>query len=251
MFYRGKLTGSSEETNKTNHVKVHPLDANLISSEKPNGKHVLMLDLDGSIHFVKSSNNNHLYVDANLDLEALKEIIDVLAKHGVVQKGIKHQLDERGYLTLRPPGVKKGNELDDASVDEYKEIHEKSIIKLPAEYSKIPTPSSTNKYAVGGVISPVMPKHEKIQVPINYEQVVPWLKHLSSNIGQKLFCTQKKEFSTLNHEEYVIYGYSPETVDKLILATGQYNPMTDAVMFRFDSKTYPFNWLQLRKVIGV
>lgn len=250
MFYRGKLTGSSEETNKTNHVKVHPLDANLISSEKPNGKHALMLDLDGSIHFVKSSNNNHLYVDANLDLEALKEIIDVLAKHGIVQKGIKHQLDERGYLTLRPPGVKKGNELDDASVDEYKEIHEKSIIKLPAEYSKIPTPVSTKQYSVNGIINPVMPYHEKIQVPVNCELVPQWLKYLEGKINLKLFCEQNSDLDHWTEDGYNIYYYS-ETLGKQRIATGRYEIMTDMILFTFTSHTYPLNWIQLRKIIGV
>jgi hypothetical protein len=118
-FLRAKLSDDSSEPKNYNKPteEVHPLDANLISSKKANGRHTLMLDLDIRHYFVASSTSghSHLYVDTDLEPAALKEIIDVLAKHGVVQEGIKNQLDQSGFLTLRPPGVKKGDPYDDGA----------------------------------------------------------------------------------------------------------------------------------------
>lgn len=127
-FLRAKLQNDSDDPTvyKKEHVEVHPLDANLISSKKANGKHVLFLDLDQNNKVVPSSTHGHthIYVDTDLDLAALKEIVDVLAKHGIVQEGIKRQLDEYGFLTLRPPGVVKGNPADDADLETAKAMKE-------------------------------------------------------------------------------------------------------------------------------
>lgn len=127
-------------------TEVHPLDANLISSEKGNGKHILMLDLDQPSYIVSSSSHahNHVYIDADLDLEALKEIVDVLAKHGILQAGIKKQLDAAGCLTLRPPGVKKTSDEDQVGLEEYKKL---KTPKKPIEVNiqpKFPGFSATN-----------------------------------------------------------------------------------------------------------
>lgn len=125
VFYRAKLVNSSgaEKTEPQEHVEVHPFDANLISSKKLDGKHVLMLDLDVQHAYLMSSTSGHghLIIDAELETDQLKEIVDVLAKYGILQKGIKKQLDDRGFLTLRMPGMKKGDVLDDASLKEYSE----------------------------------------------------------------------------------------------------------------------------------
>lgn len=108
---------------KNSTTEVHPLDANLISSERPNNKHALLLDLDINSYYVASSTNGHahLYLDTNLDIEGLTEIIGVLKKYGIIQQGIYNQLKDRGSLNLRPPGVKKDEWPDDANVEEYKE----------------------------------------------------------------------------------------------------------------------------------
>lgn len=52
----------------------------------------------------------------------MKEIIEVLAKHEVIQKGIEKQWDERQCLTLRMPGMKKGNAEDGMGFEELKAI---------------------------------------------------------------------------------------------------------------------------------
>lgn len=135
---RAKLSNDSGEPINYDkpHEEVHPLDANLISSRKANGKHTLMLDLDVE-HFVAASStpgHNHLYVNTDLGYDELKEIIDVLAKHGVIQEGIKKQLDVSGFLTFRPPGNQKGNPYDDADLELAKKIkpieEAKEIVKL-------------------------------------------------------------------------------------------------------------------------
>ncbi len=124
MFYRAKLkatSGGGEWGNTT--IEVHPLDANLISSERPNGKHALLLDLDINSYYVPSSTSGHahLYLDTNLTTEGLTEVIAVLKKYGIVQQGIYNQVSTRGSLTLRPPGVKKGEYPDDEGLELYKE----------------------------------------------------------------------------------------------------------------------------------
>lgn len=131
VFYRAKLKTDSGDPDGFSKklTEVHPLDANLISSEKANGKHVLMLDLDQKSFITDSSTgqHRHVYIDADLDLDALKEIVDVLAKHGILQQGIKKQLESSNCLTFRPPGVTKGVHEDSIDVEEYKAFKQKEV----------------------------------------------------------------------------------------------------------------------------
>lgn len=142
VFYRAPLksggSGDPDGFNKTL-TEVHPLDANLISSEKANGKHVLMLDVDQESFIVGSSTSghNHVYINADLDLDALKEIVDVLAKHGILQEGIKKQVEASGCLTFRPPGVKKHVFEDMLDVEEYKKHLEQQQTPKPTLEEKL------------------------------------------------------------------------------------------------------------------
>ncbi len=61
-------------------------------------------------------------IDTSLEPHQMQEIIEVLAKHGVLQKGIEKQWESRGCLTLRMPGMKKDNEEDNMSFEELKSI---------------------------------------------------------------------------------------------------------------------------------
>ena len=103
---------------------MHPHDANLISSQAHDGKHMLMLDLDQNHWYTESSTegHGHLVIDTSLDPWQMKEIIEVLVKHGVLQQGIEKQWDSRQCLTLRMPGMKKGNEEDGMGFEELKAI---------------------------------------------------------------------------------------------------------------------------------
>lgn len=125
VFYRAKLELDSTAPVKqqSDCVRVHPYDANLISSARSNGKHVLMLDLDAEHFYVKSSNegHGHLYIAADLDYEDLVEILEPLVKHGIVQEGIYNTLLERKHLSLRLPGQMKYSE-DDLGLEEIKKL---------------------------------------------------------------------------------------------------------------------------------
>lgn len=124
VFYRAKLRQDSGEWEDSPHVTVHPHDANLISSQGHDGKHMLMLDLDLPHWYTESSSegHGHLVIDTNLEPWQMKEIIEVLVKHGVLQKGIEKQWDERNCLTLRMPGMSKNNEEDGMGFEELKMI---------------------------------------------------------------------------------------------------------------------------------
>lgn len=121
VFYRARLNQNSGEWINSDHVIVHPYDANLVSSETISGRHNLLLDLDCEHWYSKSSTygHGHLAINIQISEDGLKEIVEVLSKYGIVQQGIKRQLDERGHLSLRLPGLKKNSE-DDESLSELK-----------------------------------------------------------------------------------------------------------------------------------
>lgn len=124
VFYRAKLRQDSGEWEDSPHVAVHPHDANLISSQGHDGTHMLMLDIDLNHWYTQSSStgHGHLVIDTQLEPYQMEEIIAVLAKHGVLQKGIERQWEDRGCLTLRMPGMKKDVEEDNMSFEELKAI---------------------------------------------------------------------------------------------------------------------------------
>jgi len=121
VFYRAKLKQDSDkEWVPTPEKPVHPHDANLVSSENAQGSHYLMLDLDTTHWYSKSSTEGHahLVIQHELEIDELKEVINLLVKHGLLQEGIKHQLDDRGCLTLRLPGMTKDRREDNMSFEE-------------------------------------------------------------------------------------------------------------------------------------
>lgn len=123
VFYRAKLRTNSDDPSddKQEHIKVHPYDANLISSETESGRHMLLLDLDSPHWYTGSSSDGHghLYIDARLELEELQEIIALLAKYGIVQRGIERQAKERKFLSLRMPGMRKDVPEDNMSLKDF------------------------------------------------------------------------------------------------------------------------------------
>jgi hypothetical protein len=138
VFYRAKLRQNSGEWEDSPHVAVHPHDANLISSQGPDGKHKLMLDLDQNHWYTESSSkgHGHLVIDTSLEPWQMQEIIEVLAKHGVLQQGIERQWNDRQCLTLRMPGMKKNNEEDGMGFEELKAIG-KEPKPVPHKTSKL------------------------------------------------------------------------------------------------------------------
>lgn len=214
VFYRASLSDDSDGPGFDKaHIEVHPLDANLIGSQKLNGKHVLFLDLDQE-HFISPSStpgHSHVYVNADLGLDALKEIIDVLAKYGIVQGGIKNQLDISGFLTFRPPGVKKGDPYDDAGLNEAKAIENKTSNvddlfgkyqalkdKLQEDYNNTKSDNTSCRVSVAGEIlvsflsnlaNQLDLENGKIQVDIN-------------STGTDIVTYNGGEFCKLTHHMY-------------------------------------------------
>lgn len=138
VFYRAKIRRHSDEPwENTPCVPVHPYDANLISSETAHGSHYLMLDLDHEHWYHESSTegHGHLVIRHQLQIDELKEVVNVLVKHGLLQEGIKKQLDDRGCLTLRMPGMKKDNIEDNMSIQE---LEENGIKVKPVEEKEAP-----------------------------------------------------------------------------------------------------------------
>lgn len=83
-----------------------------------------MLDLDTQHWYSPSSTDGHahLVINQHLEINELQEIVNVLVKYGILQKGIKRQLDERGCLSLRMPGMNKSKPEDNMSFQELKAI---------------------------------------------------------------------------------------------------------------------------------
>lgn len=120
VFAQGKLRHSCMEgyDPELGHVfptpdhdvdELHP--ANLIMSEKENGKHMLFLDLDVEHEYRPSSTDGHGHLAVNLDLEpdAMFLLMDILAAGGVIEVGYAKASRQRGYAGLRLPGVAKGD----------------------------------------------------------------------------------------------------------------------------------------------
>lgn len=153
MFYRAKLKTNSGDPWESNPcTAVHPHDANLISSEDGQGDHYLMLDLDTEhwYHESSTSGHAHLVIQRALELSELKEIVNVLVKHGILEEGIKKQLDERGCLTLRMPGMKKTVREDNMSLEEL-ELNGMTV-KPVEEKDVLQTGGPVYKYNPGGLI---------------------------------------------------------------------------------------------------
>ena len=154
VFYRSKLKRHSGEKWESNPCEaVHPYDANLISSENAHGTHYLMLDLDHDHWYHESSTqgHGHLVIRKELELYQLIEIVNVLVRHGVLQEGIKMQLDDRGCLTLRMPGMKKDVPEDNMSIEQLKD---RGIIVRPVEEKNIENDQQP-LYHSGGWISDI------------------------------------------------------------------------------------------------
>lgn len=86
--------------------------ADIVNSTRKNGEgHSLILDIDYPVYVSRSTNgNSHLFLDLPdaLSTEALKEILEVLGRHGVIEEGYASASIERGYTSVRRPGRKKG-----------------------------------------------------------------------------------------------------------------------------------------------
>jgi hypothetical protein len=210
VFYRSDLQKDSScpEPFKRKLTEVHPLDANLISSEKANGNHALMLDLDQNSFVVDSSTpeHKHVYIDADLSLEALEEIITVLAKHGIVQYSIKQQIEHGKCLTLRPPGVVKGNYEDELDVEEYKTFKSKIEHRTEVWKQFLATKTFDNSHLLS----------KELAITISNEFLETFLSMFCTKLGldkNKIVFVSQPPVTFHNNEE-IIMSYRGSTLSR-------------------------------------
>lgn len=88
-------------------------DANLVTSatskEVKTCTHYPVIDIDVPINIVPASRigHTHLYINHPVSQEGLLEILQVLAKHGIVEEGYLQASKSRGYSAVRLPWIKK------------------------------------------------------------------------------------------------------------------------------------------------
>jgi hypothetical protein len=106
--WRGEYSG--EEHQRIENVQ-DASEAQLVSSEVlyAPGYHTIMLDIDYNCAVVSSSTegHHHLYIDKLLEWSAYREILEVLAKHGVIEEEYKNMSLRDGATYLRVPWNKK------------------------------------------------------------------------------------------------------------------------------------------------
>lgn len=83
--------------------------ADIILSKTVLGMHKPVLDIDIPHQYYESSTegHGHLYFDIDLTWDAYREILEVLAKHGIIGPGYLKASIARGYTAVRLPWVKK------------------------------------------------------------------------------------------------------------------------------------------------
>lgn len=101
--------GSEEQSGPLNEPDETHL-ANLVSSLCDDGLHRPALDIDIPCTYVQSSTDGHghlYFPTVALNWEDYQELLDVLAKFGIVEPRYVEHSKMRGQTLLRPPGVKK------------------------------------------------------------------------------------------------------------------------------------------------
>lgn len=88
-------------------------DATLVvsatSKDTTNCTHYPVIDIDVPINIVPASRigHTHLYINHPVSQQGLFEILQVLAKHGIVEEGYLQASSTRGYSAVRLPWIKK------------------------------------------------------------------------------------------------------------------------------------------------
>lgn len=109
--------------------------AKLLTSKVGEDRHVVALDIDMPVTVVPSSTEGHyhLYIDHEMDTETYLELVDALAKAGVVEQGYAHMARVRKMTRLRTPWTSKL--IDHHPNPEYRELavnHDAEISTPPA-----------------------------------------------------------------------------------------------------------------------
>lgn len=73
------------------------------------GVHYPVIDIDHPCTLIESTTPGHfhLYIDKALPWEAYLELLDVMSRFGIVERGYYYAAERRGYTAVRLPWVKK------------------------------------------------------------------------------------------------------------------------------------------------
>lgn len=84
-------------------------DATLVSSLTTSGKHAPVIDLDLPAQLIPSTTPGHfhLYIDHELEWDVYLELLQALAKAGLVEDGYVQASARREQTMVRKPGVLK------------------------------------------------------------------------------------------------------------------------------------------------
>lgn len=100
-------------------VMCSDLDENMTNAKG----HYLILDIDMPVQLITSSSgNNHLLLPKVLQFDEMTEVLDVLAKYGIVQSKWVESAKRHGFATLRLPGISKHIDQHNHGLDENGEI---------------------------------------------------------------------------------------------------------------------------------
>lgn len=103
----------SDSENPTNdRVEVtNPADADLVCSDLgPGKKHMPLIDFDVPVTLVPSGTpgHSHLYIDVPINETRFFDMLDAMAKAGVVEHGFADLSRKRGFASVRVPWKPKG-----------------------------------------------------------------------------------------------------------------------------------------------
>ena len=107
-------TDSAELPETVDHEEVVGIEeANVLCSDLKHpsvpGDHKIVIDLDLHAQLIPSTTPDHfhLLIDKPLARDDYFEILDVLAKHGILETGYVNAAKQRGYTAVRLPWIKK------------------------------------------------------------------------------------------------------------------------------------------------
>lgn len=104
------LNGSSSDPTKLSDLTPMPLaESNLVCSDRDDGLHMPILDLDMQAMLLKSSTfgHYHLYIDCPMTWEHYQKLLDVLAEVGILEPGYVGVSKKRKRTQVRTPWTKK------------------------------------------------------------------------------------------------------------------------------------------------
>lgn len=108
--------GSEADLSEFDDPKYIPADhdnATLVTSELPNGNHMVGIDIDHPCMLIESSPGHyHLYVNVEMVKAKYFSMLNAMVLAGVIEPGYYAHAVRRGATFLRYPGVTKANERD-------------------------------------------------------------------------------------------------------------------------------------------